>query len=139
MLNGMRLDRVCWVTPVRREGYVRPRYEGWHQSWHELEESKIPEWMRLVSGWDGPTSNRLDGEVPLPVLVTFKEDNVFRCVQTSGNISWQWPQLPPGRYYKLCGRTAQGELLWEMPITPEIEINGSSAFLYINRIVIRVD
>ena len=119
-MHGM-LNEEVYITPVRWEGDIRPRHEGWSQDWYEL--SEIPEWVKLVSGWN-ELPQLMYGEIPLPIKVTFKYS---RNMLTAGRISWD--SLPPGTYHKICIRTSSGELLWEQSIGPTTLETGSSVLI----------
>lgn len=134
MLQGELLDgKVVYVTPVRHpEGRTRSRYnKNWHQDWYE--QSEIPEWVKLVSGWKD-NKYLLDGEEPLPVPVTFKADFTNRCIEVVGSISWN--NLPAGTYHGICGRDSRGELLWEISFPWPIQVNPGGT-LCVNNIGMR--
>lgn len=126
--------KLAWVTPVRQEdGYCRSRREGWDQSWYE--QSEIPEWIQLVSGWK-PDNNRLDGEQPHPIPIALKADYANNCIESVGSITWN--SLPAGTYHKVYVRNSNGELLWEIAISPSPLMTNAGDSLTITSVFARL-
>lgn len=116
-----------YVTPVRMES-VKHRNKGWHQDWFE---SEVPEWMRLVAGYD----ENVDGEVPLPILAKFEVNYENKCIELADHLYWD--NLPAGTYNKLRGRNRSGKLLWEVLLSQPLATCNSD-YLTITSITLQL-